>query len=228
MVAPRSPVKSTGLRVFKAATGNKKLAKKNTTKQITRGRFRGMPMYLLTLEERATCWSGCQNWTVCYGDNMPFAKRHHPGVELTEAITADLQVLNTRHRNGYVIRLHVLGDFYSVDYVQHWHQALVQNPSLHLFGYTHWRQSDPIGKAVADMVAAFPDRTAFRRSDPSEANDPLPGAWTIERTQLPVLGSVTCPEQTGKTSSCNTCGLCMNTTTAVSFINHHRDQLLVA
>lgn len=224
VAVPGVPPKS-GLFVLKEATTNKKLG--SGGKRITKGRYRGMPLYSLTLEERATCWSGCQNWEGCYGSNMPFAKRYQPGKPLETALRADVQQLSKKHPAGFVVRLHVLGDFYSTGYVAHWFRLLLAYPALHLFGYTHWPADHSIGKAVAELVRYFPERAAFRRSDRTDQSDPLPGAMTIPKGALAVPGTVICPEQTGRTASCTTCGLCMNTTTAVSFIDHSRRALRV-
>jgi hypothetical protein len=37
---------------------------------------------------------------------------------------------------GFMVRLHVLGDFYSTDYVQLLAVALTAFPALHVFGFT--------------------------------------------------------------------------------------------
>jgi hypothetical protein len=216
---PVSPPKS-GLLVLKESTTNKKLG--SGGKVIQKGRYRGMPLYSLTLEERATCWNGCPNLSTCYGDNMPFAKRYTPGPALLAAIDHDVQRLSKTHPAGFVVRLHVLGDFYSVDYVQHWATLLKTVPALRLFGYTHWPADHPIGAAVSSLVQDCADRAAFRRSDGFDQSDPLPVAITVGRDAPAAPGTIVCPEQTGQTLSCTTCGLCMNTTTSVSFRDHSR------
>lgn len=216
---PKSPPTS-GLFVLKESTTNKKLGRGG--KIIQKGRFRGMPMYSLTLEERATCWEACSNLDRCYGDNMPFAKRYAPGAPLLAAVSRDVQLLAERYPKGFVLRLHVLGDFYSVAYVEHWAHLLHTVPPLHLFGYTHWPADHPIGAAVASLHTQFADRVAFRRSDGTSAHDPLPFALTVARDAPAAAGTVLCPEQTGKTAACTTCGLCMNQTTHVSFRDHSR------
>lgn len=221
---PESPPNS-GLLVLKDAVSNRKLGAGKRV--IMKGRYRGMPLYSLTLEERATCWDGCQNWDVCYGDNMPFGKRYQHGPELEGAVTHDVTVLASRNPYGFVVRLHVLGDFYSVPYVQTWDQLLEAHYALRLFGYTHWRHDHPIGKEVARLVQKYPDRVAFRRSDRTSQHDPLPPAMTVGPKQKAVPGTVLCPEQTQQTTSCLTCGLCMNNTTGITFIDHSRKALRV-
>ena len=219
---PQSPPKS-GLLVLKVATSNGKLGSGGKT--VQKGRFRGMPMYSLTLEERATCWSQCPNLDVCYGDNMPFAYRYEPGEALEQAVATDVARLHSKHPQGFVVRLHVLGDFYDEAYVDHWERMLQETPTLRLFGYTHWPADHPIGQAVAGLASRNATRVAFRRSDPSTTDDVLPGAFTIAKGDDAVSGTIICPEQTGKTASCTTCGLCMNSSTSISFIDHSRRAL---
>jgi hypothetical protein len=219
---PSTPATS-GLFVLKDGHTNVKLGR-----DVTKGRYRGMRLFSLTLEERATCWEGCQNWTRCYGDNMPFACRYEPGPALERALAADVDRLahGKRTRTGFVVRLHVLGDFYSVDYVARWAELLDQYSALHLFGYTHWRHTHPIGAAVAQLAQRFPERAAFRRSDQTlddvTAGDPLPTATTISVHQAIPNRLVLCPEQRALTPSCAACGLCMNTQTPIAFADHSR------
>lgn len=213
---PEQPTASTGLYVLKSAAGNRKLSTGNPT--ILKGPWRGKPMYTLTLPERTTCWSGCQNWQGCYGNNMWRALRYEPGLELEAAIGADVTLLARRHPDGFVVRLHVLGDFYSEDYVAHWATLLVDHPEAHVFGYTHWPQDHPIGAALTAWVEGQV-RVALLRSD-GPLTDALPVAVTVGRTAEAAPGTILCPEQTGATAACTTCGLCMNHRTSVSFRDH--------
>src|SRR5262249_22027748 len=104
---------------------------------IVRGQWRGMPLYLLTLEERKTCPTTGQQWSNCYGNNMPFARRIDHTGKLFPTLEAELATLSAKHPTGFVVRLHVLGDFYSKGYVRFWIQALSTYPSLRVYGYTH-------------------------------------------------------------------------------------------
>lgn len=185
-----------------------------------------MPLYSLTLEERATCHSGCPNLELCYGDNMPWAKRYEPGKQLEAALATDVAALAKKHPDGFVVRLHVLGDFYSAAYVETWAALLDQFPALHIFGYTHWPWEHPIGHAVTWLATAWSDRVAIRRSDKADVNDPLPSAMTVPRTGPAAPGTVLCPEQIGRTASCTTCGLCMDNRVNVSFLDHSKKRAL--
>lgn len=187
---------------------------------MQKGRWAGMPIFSLTLEERATCPSTCQQWRRCFGDNMHLAVRYQAGKQLEMAIEADLGALDSVYPDGYLIRLHVLGDFYSVSYVRFWERMLKQH-ECRLYGYTHRMLTEPIGAALTSLALGNPERTAFMRSDPTEAGDPLPSATVVDRkATVGVAGSVICPNETGKTESCGTCGLCMNGRTSVSFLDH--------
>lgn len=216
--SPVLPTKSTGLRVLKSAANNSKLSGKRGG-GITRGRkyYRGRSLYQLTLVERETCPETCGQWEVCYGNKMPFARRYTPGVELEEALEHDLNFLQKKHPEGFVVRLHVLGDFYSTGYVAFWRKQLHRNPNLALYGYTHRKHGSQIGNAVASLVKDFPERTSFLRSEGRNGEDPLPSA-RVRKEEDPSL--LICPEQTGKTESCMTCGLCFNGNTNIHFLEH--------
>lgn len=216
--APVLPTVSTGLRVLKSSKSNSKLSG-GRNGEIVKGRkyYRGRPLYQLTLVERATCPPTCEQWGDCYGNNMPFAHRFEPGKELEEALEHDLNFLRHKHPEGFVVRLHVLGDFYSLGYVSFWRKQLRANPTLALYGYTHRKHGTQLGDAVAAMVRDFPERTSILRSDGRSPEDPLPKAVVVE---TPPEGVLVCPEQTGKSESCLTCGLCFNGKTDIHFLRH--------
>ena len=115
-------------RVIKKST-NIKLGKK-----VTKGIFKDMPIFTVTLEERATCSDTCLHWWTCYGNNMPFATRYEANDALTDAMEIELEELNRKHKNGFLVRLHVLGDFYSVEYVELWDKWLDQFDNLYVYG----------------------------------------------------------------------------------------------
>lgn len=218
-----SPVKSTGLFALKTAAGNAKLG--NGRNVFTKGRFRGMPLFSLTLEERATCPSSCAQWTRCYGNRMVYATRYNVDEALYAGLRADVAKLSLKYPHGFVTRLHVLGDMVSVAYVEFWRELLEQHPELHIFGYTHREHGTPIGDAVAALVHDFPERVSILRSDGADPADPLPKAVVIDaHATVPApLTKVICPEQTGKAASCLECGLCTLGTVGVSFLNHGRE-----
>lgn len=217
-IPPENPIVSSGLFVLKSAKSNKKLGRGSTL--IRKGPFRGMPLYSLTLIERETCPSDCPRWADCYGNSMPFAKRHSPGDKLLRTIEHDVNALAQKHPQGFVVRLHVLGDFFSAEYVSFWSLMLFTHSQLHVFGYTHRPHGSPIGDAISSMSVSFGGRCSMLRSDPTDPADPLPGAHSVLDGEQPREDVVICPEQTGRTESCLTCGLCMNSRTSVQFLAH--------
>ena len=59
--------------IIKQAKNIKLLDKKD--KVITKGKWKDLPIYTLTLEERATCSTDCEHWDNCYGNNVGMAHR---------------------------------------------------------------------------------------------------------------------------------------------------------
>ena len=100
------------------------LIKKSTNvklgKRVTKGKWKGFPIFTLTLEERATCPRSCAHWADCYGNNMLYAFRYEAGPELEAMLETELAELQRKYPNGFLVRLHILGDFYSVGYVAKW------------------------------------------------------------------------------------------------------------
>lgn len=218
---PARPTKSTGLYVLKAAKSNTKLSALQKP-VFKKGPWRGMSLYTLTLEERATCPSTCEMYVRCYGNRMLNALRYKHGPALERAVRLDVQALARKHPAGFVVRLHVLGDFYAVRYVELWAKLVREHPQLHIFGYTHRSYGTPIGDAVTRLVVSNPGRVSILRSDGFVPEDPLPRAIsTPAGTTTPhPLTKVVCPEQTGRVASCLDCGLCLNGHTSVSFVDH--------
>ena len=179
--------------------------------------FRGYWIYTLTLEERATCPRTCHHWETCYGNNMPWATRVEHGPALMRALEVELRdLLAKRGRVGILVRLHALGDFYSVEYVHFWRRMLDTFPNLAIFGYTA-RRGDPIAYALQGMQWTHGDRFRIRWSDGGLAQNCTVSVRT--EGEAPA-DSFTCPEQTGKTACCATCGLCWNTSKNVAFLEH--------
>lgn len=195
-------------RLLQPASSNSKLGAGG--RLITKGKWKGMQMYSLSLEERATCPTSCNQWANCYGNNMPFANRiDHKDAAFQTSLASELSTLNNKHPTGFVVRLHVLGDFYSVAYVNFWAKALTKYSGLRLFGYTHRQLATPIGRAIEKLNT---QGAWIRWSDaggPMSANCP------------PKKNDITCPEQLGKTAGCITCGLCWgDRNISIGFLGH--------
>lgn len=182
-------------------------------KRVQKGEWAGMPIYMLTLEERATCPTDCHVYRTCYGNAMPFARRHRHNDDFESYLAGELLDLADEHPDGFVVRLHVLGDFYSRAYVFLWKELLEKYPALHVYGYTSRlaTSEDPESREIAGAIIGintkFKDRSFIRFSSAT----PLPfGATVIDRVPEAAVvpeGTV-CPADLEATACCSTCGLC--------------------
>lgn len=203
-----------------------------TGRWVTVGPWEGAEIYTLTLEERASCPDTCAHWLTCYGNDMHFARRISHNAALMPALEQELEALSEKHREtGFVVRLHVLGDFFSPEYARTWHGWLGRFDPLRVFGYTaldrkHANQA-PIASWVHAMNTDYPDRCTIRWS----SLQPRPmGAHSIMVDPTEFEGkrfghSIICPQQIGKLPTCGECGLCWHPSyrwESVGFVLHGR------
>lgn len=191
---------------------------------VEKGAWKGARIFTLTLVERASCPSSCAQWLTCYGNNMPYARRHILDRALIARLEPEIAELIRKH-GRIAIRLHVLGDFGSekdldlaIDYVAFWRWAMMRFEGLHLFGYTAHNPFYAIGQAISALNMDFPARCRIRFSGADLG--PI-GAVVIERPED--AQSVVCPAQTDKTDCCATCALCWSMDRTVEFLRHGVD-----
>lgn len=190
-------------------------------KIVRKGPLRGYHIFTLSLEERKTCPRSCQHWQSCYGNNMPFAKRvdhtHPDFLKILDAALAKLCAMAKKRRSGILVRLHALGDFYSPAYIHFWGTMLAEFPNLSIYGYTARLSGTPMGWMINEMNKDFPKRSMIRFS-----NGGMPDMSTVSIGQADSCppNAFVCPEQTGKTLGCDTCGLCWGTRKNVAFLEH--------
>jgi hypothetical protein len=116
-------------------------------------------------------------------------------------------VLCKRYTFGVVIRPHVIGDYFSPEYAAFWIEQTARHRNLRIFGFTHHLRDSLIGRMITEWNKN--PRVWVRFSDQGgEMSANVEGEGFV------------CPEQTGKTRSCLTCGACWSTTKAVSFLRH--------
>lgn len=188
-------------------------------RDVRKGPLRGYWIYTLTLEERATCPRTCRHWISCYGNNMPFAARfdHRDPDALQAAIERDVAaLLGVRGRRGVLVRLHALGDFFSPSYVDFWSRLLDRNPRLSVFGYTAREPKSVIGRRITRAKVRHGSRFAIRWSNGGRDSDCTVSVRAVDEP----VNAVVCPEQTGATRACATCGFCWGSTRNVAFIEH--------
>jgi hypothetical protein len=200
-------------------------------KRVLAKKFYGYDIYTLSLEERNTCPRSCLHWENCYGNNMPYAKRvDHTADDFLPRLASELKNLTywqeqgrSSGRKGVLIRLHALGDFYSVEYVQFWAEALGNHATLAAYGYTARKPDTEIGQALLAVKQQFGDRFMIRWSDGGVDKD---CTVSIERPEDKPSDAFQCPEQfpaftaAGVEIKCDNCGLCWSTTRNVAFLEH--------
>jgi len=203
-------------KLLKPGSNNKKLGNIVTAKKWT-----GKRMFSLTLVERVTCPESCHHWDDCYGNNMPFAHRFNT-IGLLHTLEDEVAALSKKYPEGIVIRLHVLGDFYSISYVAFWERILELYPNVCIYGYTA-RWYEPIQKAIAAMNRKWSNRCVIRYSRnrayiPND--DILRDSWKFAAEESYVGPTFTCPEQLGTLPDCASCGACWIANKTVKFLSH--------
>lgn len=174
---------------------------------VAKGPRRGWPIFTLTLPERTTCPRSCAAYASCYGNRMNWADRIRPDAVFEAAFWDELTELQAENPRGFLLRLHVLGDFYSQAYVDLIDRALDAFPALHVFGFTaRDPDRDPIGSAVWALATNRWDRFTMRFSG---MPGPTLAARVIEMGDQPD-DALVCPAETGATACCATCALCFN------------------
>lgn len=205
-------------RVLKDGCNNSKIGG-----DVLVGWLKGAKIFTLTLEERATCPKDCDLWQACYGNNMQHSARWVAGPALEAKLRQEIKDLCAEHRQ-VLIRLHILGDFYSKQYLALWAELLDTHRNLHVFGFTAWKPGTDLGDLIALMRHEEPRRFAVRTSGTTGAW----GSFTIDfPTERRMLGdAVVCPEQRDAMNGemtlrhCGSCGLCWKTNHAIVFVEH--------
>ena len=202
--------------IFKKST-NIKLGRK-----VTRGVHKGKIIYTVTFEERATCADTCAHWSTCYGNNMPFATRYKADKALTDRMEIELEKLNRKHKDGFLVRLHILGDFYSVEYVKLWDKWLSKFENLYVYGYSERKAGTPIGNALNVLRTRWTSRFMVRVSGDFNLAAMTALSYDDDRAvkQIETKQAFICPVQEDKTENCASCGLCWTAQKNVVFKTH--------
>lgn len=198
------------VRVLKSGHQSAKIGK-----VVAKGHLRGAPIFTLTLEERATCPRTCAAWAYCYGNNMQAAERIVAGPVLEAALWHELGALQAMFPAGFLVRLHVLGDFYSLAYVDLWRRALDEFPALYVFGFTARQIGTVIGDAIVAIATAEWRRFAVRVSGLAADRG---GALVVDGVAGGI--GVSCPAQNDLTDCCATCALCWQSDVTIQFRRH--------
>ncbi len=147
---------------------------------------------------------------------MQWLQRMEAGPELEWKLVREVALLSIDHPH-FVVRLHGMGDFYSVEYVALWRRLLERHEGLHVYGYTA-RLDDDIGDSLRRLAGdAGWSRFAMRFSN---SGDVKRSTVTVESTLQRPADAIVCPEQTGRSESCSTCTLCWATERRIAFLQH--------
>lgn len=121
-----------------------------------------------------------------------------------------------------IVRIHVSGDFTTIEYIQEWIRLAESRPQVRFFGYTRsWRV--PGLMAALERFRALPNVQLFASMDKSIKALPPEGwrrAWieNDERLQqvrddywraLDGAPAYVCPEEQGRRANCQECGYCI-------------------
>ncbi len=185
-------------------------------KMVMKGHRKGWPIFTLTLEERASCPRDCAAWAICYGNNMQAAERIVHGDTLIARLEHELVALQAAHPGGFLIRLHVLGDFWSTGYVDAWRGWLDRFPGLAVFGFTAHPPRSDVGRRINVAHAEHPDRWRIRFSGMPHEDM---AARVVEAGETDP-DAILCPAQTGATDCCATCALCWQSKRSIAFRPH--------
>ena len=191
-------------------------------KKVLKGNKKDFKIYTLTLVERNTCSDECEHWLTCYGNNMPFGIRFNPyNKNFLPRLESDLKTIANEPNNkkGFLLRLHVLGDFYSKDYVLFWKRMLKLYPNLNIYGYTRnhsnskYLEKRNIANEIIKLNTLFSTRFYIRFSNKLDIEE---SANSID------LGKkgITCLAQVDDKKTCATCTLCWTSKKPINFITH--------
>lgn len=146
-----------------------------------------------------------------------------------------------------ILRIHVSGDFTSVDYIRNWYLRLAGRPDVRAFAYTRsWRVPELL--PALQELHRTPNLQLFASMDKSTIELPPFGwrrAWMADDERLSIIDveqernhtvynhadatevadiigmSYTCPEQTGHKASCAECRYCIDGQhNDVTFLKH--------
>ncbi|WP_417261668.1 hypothetical protein [Celeribacter sp.] len=194
------------------------------------GRLKGAYIATLTLEERATCPTTCEFWRACYGNSMQHSRRWAPGEALENQLRQEVAMACEKNEK-VLIRLHVLGDFYSFDYLKLWAELLDGHENLFVFGFTAWKRGTEIGDGIHRLRKAMRERFMVRTS----ATTGPWGSFVLPFAPDPdidggypkmIADAVVCPEQRDAIMGspngmhCGSCAQCWQHNRPIAFIQH--------
>jgi hypothetical protein len=152
---------------------------------------------------------------------MRLAQRMPQGAELEQRLPHEVARLAKKHPRGFAVRLHVIGDFYSVKYVQLWRQLLERHPALRIWGYTARIDADD---PIAAALLAWSRQDNWDRFRMRFSHAPLslgvPTTKTVEHPLQVPADATLCPYEIELTKDCSRCALCWHSKERIAFMQH--------
>ena len=176
-------------------------------------------MYTLTLIERETCTDECEHYKDCFGNNMHVAHRFEVNDAFMLKLESDIHTTARLNPNGFLVRLHILGDFKSVEYTLFWERMMIHYPNLYVYGYSRnhidskYSHVRDIAKELIRLRSKYQDRWAVRFSNK------LDEEYSANSRDITDKG-ITCLAQVKASVSCSDCTLCWSSKKAIGFITH--------
>jgi hypothetical protein len=178
---------------------------------------------------------------ICYAKRISGVVRE---VYVTNSMTSEVPPLPAECR---ILRLHISGDFDSVNYIENWIKRLQERPDVTCWAYTRsWRVPELL--PALERLRALPNMQLFASMDQSHtdippsdwrrawidgdprAGDPLNIGAHIDVTALghernqttfDLTPSYVCPEETKHKENCLACGYCFEgQKNDVTFLRH--------
>jgi len=146
---------------------------------------------------------------VCYGlrGNFVFlsVKNVHKQNQIAsfEDTFVDSITNQISRRHAEAFRLHVVGDFFCVPYIEKWMEIAHRLPDVKFFGSTRsWRVAEL--RSAMRTFRDMPNVYIKASIDPSHSDNPDDnwGVWSIEGKGYP------CPHDFGLVENCTQCGRC--------------------
>ena len=150
---------------------------------------------------------------------MPFAHRFEVNEAFMLRLESDIEYYVEKYPEGILIRLHVLGDFESIQYIEFWNRMLHTYSSIAIYGYTRnhitskYEHIRALGYKTIAVRNIHKDRFAIRFSNK------LDDEFSANSREITNEG-ITCLAQVKANVSCSDCTLCWASKKQIGFITH--------
>jgi hypothetical protein len=119
--------------------------------------------------------------------------------------------------DGWLLRLHVLGDFPSLEYVDFWAERLAEHGPLRIFGFTAHERDSQIGQRIHALTEKFGWRRFAIRFSGGKGPTRSARVWTTPVREKVRDGFHVCPAKMHWAESCARCGLCWTSELNIGF-----------